>query len=172
MTACSALHCRLGELPALCSAPLSCPMEGPPPQMGGKFPPSIKSSPFLERRSHFAGKMRSCAACRWLPKPPHPFPGPQNPPQSPPAPSLTPKIPPSPQISPQLSPGWRWSSCSSTPHPSPTHSGKRPPNFYGGLPHPKTPPHPLLAHRGPPKFSVSFAVTPQPRRQLSSQVVR
>ncbi|KAL9822817.1 E3 ubiquitin-protein ligase RNF212B isoform 2-T2 [Geothlypis trichas] len=36
----------------------------------------------------------------------------------------------------QLSPGWRWSSCSSTPHPSPTHS-----------------------------------VTPQPRRQLSSQVV-
>ncbi|XP_071275256.1 E3 ubiquitin-protein ligase RNF212B [Agelaius tricolor] len=36
----------------------------------------------------------------------------------------------------QLSPGWRWSSRSSTPHPSPTHS-----------------------------------VTPQPRRQLSSQVV-
>uniref|UniRef100_A0A8C0VNM9 Ring finger protein 212B n=1 Tax=Cyanistes caeruleus TaxID=156563 RepID=A0A8C0VNM9_CYACU len=30
---------------------------------------------------------------------------------------------------------------------------------------------PLLAHRGPPKFSIAIPVTPQPRRQLSSQVV-
>ncbi|XP_032939225.1 pectinesterase inhibitor 10-like isoform X3 [Catharus ustulatus] len=72
--------------------------------------------------------MQSCAACRWPRK--SPFPGPQTGPQSPPTSSLIPQtVPtnfPSPktalQISPQLSPGWRWSSHSSTPHPSPTQS--------------------------------------------------
>lgn len=34
VTACSAIFCHLGELPLLCSAPLSCPMGGPPLQMG------------------------------------------------------------------------------------------------------------------------------------------
>ncbi|XP_015471408.1 RING finger protein 212B isoform X2 [Parus major] len=71
----------------------------------------------------------------WPPKMPPKVPLPlPSPPDYPPQTSLPAKT--ALQISPQLSPGWRWSSRSSTPRPSPTQS-----------------------------------VTPQPRRQLSSQVV-